>query len=249
MPKETQSVGERNFAEQMEALVAEAHRQESSRDKSPVSLQELLRPVVMGVVALGKAAAENSKKLERVQAFLEAQSSLPAQISSLQGELNRDGMVNEKLFDALHEELRGYKDNFLLEILQKPIISDLIMLYDDLSDMHRRLELFMQESGQGESGEKNSSPENEFLKNLGMSLNNTTSLLIEVLTRLDVHRGEPSTGMLDKLKHRAVAVSEAGTADEDGEIIQSIKPSFIWRQRIIRPEEVIIKRWSGNARL
>ena len=37
------------------------------------------------------------------------------------------------MFDALHEELKGYKDGFLLESVHKPIIRDLISLYDDLA--------------------------------------------------------------------------------------------------------------------
>ena len=46
--------------------------------------------------------------------------------------------ANSKLFDALHAELKGYKDNFLFDTLQKPFIRDLVSLFDDLSSMHEQ---------------------------------------------------------------------------------------------------------------
>jgi len=237
---------EKDFAEQMEALAAEAQRTGVSKIKSADGFQEMLRPMVMGIIALSKAAADNSKKLEQLQESVDAQSSLSNQISSVQGELNREGLVTQKLFDALHEELRGYKDNFLLEVLQKPIIRDLIMLFDDMSEMHRRLDLFMKENEKCRTCVESEPQMNNFMHNFGKSLDNTVSLVVEVLARLDVNRLEPSIGKFEKEKHRVVAVTEAASPEENDEIIQSIKPGFIWRNRMIRPEEVIIKKWSGN---
>ncbi len=46
--------------------------------------------------------------------------------------------ANSKLFDALHAELKGYKDNFLFDALQKPFIRDLVSLFDDLSALHEQ---------------------------------------------------------------------------------------------------------------
>ncbi len=55
-------------------------------------------------------------------------------IDGLQRLLEQKNGLNQRMFDALHEELKGYKDGFLLESVHKPIIRDLISLYDDLAD-------------------------------------------------------------------------------------------------------------------
>jgi len=44
------------------------------------------------------------------------------------------------MFEAMHEELKGYKDAFLLESVHKPIIANLISLYDDLETIHRQVQ-------------------------------------------------------------------------------------------------------------
>jgi molecular chaperone GrpE (heat shock protein) len=231
---------EGDFASEMEALAAEAEQFEPVKGSPTVGFLQMLRPLVLGIEALSRATAENTHKIEQLQETLGAQAPLPALITGIQGQLEQKGVVNQKLFDALHEELRGYKDNFLLDILQKPIIRDLITLYDDFFEMHRRLDLYSKQNNQPNS------PANEFLRHLGMSLDNAVSSVIEILARLDVARMDASIGKLDKQKHRAVAVVEAATAEESGDIIQSLKPCFVWRDRIFRPEEVIIKKWSAK---
>ncbi len=60
-------------------------------------------------------------------------------ISQQMQRLNSVESANAKLFDALHAELKGYKDNFLFDALQKPFIRDLVSLFDDLSAMHEQI--------------------------------------------------------------------------------------------------------------
>jgi hypothetical protein len=35
----------------------------------------------------------------------------------------------------------------------------------------------------------------------------------------------------------------AESAEEEGEIVRSCKPAFVWRGRVVRSEEVVIKKW------
>ncbi|MEI8340531.1 MAG: nucleotide exchange factor GrpE [Verrucomicrobiota bacterium] len=239
MSKHKSETEEKDFTNQMEELVAEAEQIEQFKGKASVGLLQLLRPLVLGIEALSRATAENNQKIDHLQESVGAQAAVPSLLSNMQKQFEQKGVVNQKLFDALHDELRGYKDNFLLDILQKPIIRDLITLYDDFSEMHRRLDLFSRQNN-------NSQPTvNEFLRHLAMSLDNAVSSVVEILARLDVIRMEASSGKLDKQQHRAVAVVEAASQEENGDIIQSLKPCFVWRGRIFRPEEVIIKKWSG----
>jgi len=38
------------------------------------------------------------------------------------------------MFEALHTELKTYKDAFILESVLRPVIRDLISVYDDMAD-------------------------------------------------------------------------------------------------------------------
>ena len=249
MPKNQPEPDEESFASQMEALVAEAERsfEEQSHAKNASGMLRMLRPLMIGIEAMARASADQSRKLEKLQETLVTQASLDALINGVRGDFNQQGTVNQKMFDALHEELRGYKDNFLLDILQKPIIRDLIMLHDDMAEMQRRLELFARENEQCKICNETAPLVNEFMRNLCMSLDNTVGSILEILARLDVSLHPRSTGKLNKQKHRAVAVVETGVEAENGDIIDSVKPCFVWRERIFRPEEVVIKKWHGKT--
>ena len=234
MSKNPSPNDESDFSKEMEALVAEVGQAGQAKGNSTLGFLQLLRPVVLGMEGLGRATVANSQKIDLLLEKIAAQ---PTPEPPPAPRPDPKDKLNQQLFDALHEELRGYKDNFLLEILQKPIILDLIVLYDDLSEIHGRLDLFL----------KQTTPTQEFHRHLAMSLDHAVSSVLETLARLDVVRMEPSTGKLDSQKHRAVSVIEADTPAENGEIAQSLKPCFIWKDRRIRPEEVILKKWSPKA--
>jgi len=67
--------------------------------------------------------------------------------------------------------------------------------------------------------------------------------MVEVMARMEVNLIEPSVGKLNKTTQRAVAVESAGSETEDGDVVRSLKPGFTWRERIVRAEEVVIKKW------
>ena len=239
MSKNRSESDDQNFPEEMEALAAEAERLSGQpKGNQMVGFLQALRPLVLGLEGLGRATIANTQKIDQLLEKQGAQTSLFETISGNQA-APKEG-INQQLFDALHDELRGYKDNFLLEILQKPIIRDLILLYDDLSEMHSRLELFLKDNNPEEPTPR------EFLRHFEMNLDHAVSSVIETLARLDVVCLERSSGKLDPHKHRAVAVVEAATPDENGEIHQSLKPCFVWRDRIFRAEEVSLKKWSAT---
>ncbi len=82
---------------------------------------------------------------------------------SIETEIRRLGSVesaNQKLFDALHAELKGYKDNFLFDSLQKPFIRDLVSLFDDLSDVHAQMAKRLEAAPDGKDGEDTRFPAN-----------------------------------------------------------------------------------------
>ena len=49
--------------------------------------------------------------------------------------------------------------------------------------------------------------------------------------------------MVDRIFHRVVSYEPADFAEEDGRIVMRIKRGFLWRDQVLRPEEVVAKRF------
>lgn len=139
--------------------------------------------------------------------------------------------VNQRLFDSLHDELLKYRDNFLHESLQKPFIHDLLHLFDDLTALSAQL--------------RNASEEKGKRVHVGQwreNLENAVHSLTEILHRFEVHEIEPRE-TVDRTVHRVLSYEPADFPEEDGRIVMRLKRGFLWREKLIRPEEVIAKRF------
>jgi molecular chaperone GrpE (heat shock protein) len=139
--------------------------------------------------------------------------------------------VNQQLFDSLHGELLKYRDNFLHESLQKPFIHDLVYLYDHLNGLCDQLSSAAHEKGKR-------SPVSQWRDNL----ENAIHSLVEILHRFDVKEIEPRE-RVDRTYHRVLSYEPTDFADDDGCIVMRVKRGFVWRGKLIRPEEVIAKRF------
>jgi molecular chaperone GrpE (heat shock protein) len=139
--------------------------------------------------------------------------------------------VNQQLFDSLHAELLKYRDNFLHESLQKPFIHDLVLLYDDLNALAEQLRSAAQEkNGKRHVGQWRD------------NLENAIHSLVEILHRFEVHEIEPKE-RVDRSLHKVINFEPADYAEEDGCIVMRVKRGFVWRGKLVRPEEVIAKRF------
>lgn len=139
--------------------------------------------------------------------------------------------VNQQLFDSLHAELLKYRDNFLHESLQKPFIHDLVYLYDHLNGLCEQLSTAAQEKAKR-------SRVSQWRDNL----ENAIHSLVEILHRFEVHEIEPRE-RVDRAYHRVISFEPADFPEEDGTIVMRVKRGFVWRGKLIRPEEVIAKRY------
>jgi molecular chaperone GrpE (heat shock protein) len=139
--------------------------------------------------------------------------------------------VNQQLFDSLHGELLKYRDNFLHESLQKPFIHDLLLLFDDLTSLSEQLRKAAEEDRQG-----------GHITQWRNNLENGIHSLVEILHRFEVKEIEPKENV-DRAVHRVVSFEPADFAEEDGRIVMRVRRGFFWRGKLIRPEEVIAKRF------
>jgi molecular chaperone GrpE len=146
--------------------------------------------------------------------------------------LRKTETVNHRLFDSLHDELIKYRDNFLHESLQKPFIRDLVTLFDDLSGMLSQLQNVL-DSSEGKKGALNQWRDN---------LENAIHSLTEILHRMEVSEIEPKD-TVDRALHRVISFEPADYAEEDGRIVMRVKRGFLWRDQVLRPEEVVAKRF------
>jgi molecular chaperone GrpE (heat shock protein) len=140
--------------------------------------------------------------------------------------------VNQRLFDSLHEELIKYRDNFLYESLQKPFIRDLLSLFDDLSALSSQLQTAV-EAGETKRGKFGQWRDN---------LENAIHSLTEILHRMEVNEIEPKE-MVDRAFHRVVSYEPSDFAEDEGRIVMRVKRGFLWRDQVLRPEEVVAKRF------
>ncbi len=139
--------------------------------------------------------------------------------------LRKSETVNQRLFNSMHDELKAYRDNFMRDSLQKPFIRDLVVLFDDLSTVVAQ----MQSAGAASQWCGN--------------LENAIHAIIEILQRMDVTIIEPRD-KVERTMHRVVSYEPADFEEEDEQIVLRLKRGFLWRGQLLRPEEVVAKRFN-----
>ena len=211
------------------------------------TLSEMLRPLVQGVQAMGRTTGEHAQILGRLDRSaaesVEAQKELPKVVADLRSMVDQRNSISRQMFDALHEELKSYKDGFLLDTVHRPMIRDLITLYDDLSHIHQQMRAPIESAHVALRGHETSGDLGSRLESVSLHLEHNLEFILEVLARLEVSRLAQGTGRLNKQTQRAVAVEAAEDPDEDMLVVRTVRRGFLWKERVVRAEEVVIKKW------
>ncbi len=169
--------------------------------------------------------------------------------SLLEQQKNKENS-NQQLFDAMHKEMRDYKEIFLFEALQKPIIRDMLLLYDDLSAIEAQSRRFRKALARREQEGGVSAVDSEtkeFFENQLMNLENLKHLFVEIFDRLQVTQIRTEPGPLDKQLQKVLKVVPTDKQDEDNLVERKLRPGFYWRDRVLRPEEVTVKRYQADS--
>ncbi len=217
---------ETDFAAVMQELSGRAEGGESRRD---AQIAAGMSTMISAIHSLGQRVESLEESVMRKFEGLQLQK-IEEQLSVI-----RDSeSVNQKLFDSLHQELNNYRDNFVRDALQKPVIRELLVLFDDLSGIAAQLETAAEDDASGPA-----------LAQARDNIGNTLHSLVEILHRLEVAEIEPQE-KVDRQLHRVISVEPAESAEADGEIVRRLRPGFLWHGKVLRPEEVVSRRFKES---
>ncbi len=147
-------------------------------------------------------------------------------------QIARRDEIQKQAFDALYEELRQYKEDFVFQA-EKPLLLDLLLFYDSLNWFQQSL--LKQEMGPDVIADSFQYLVDEFL---------------ELLYRRDVLPQE-SRSRYDRRVQKAVKVLSTDEIELDYHVVEVVKRGFSRAGRPFRPEEVVIYRYvpEGGPRL
>lgn len=143
-----------------------------------------------------------------------------------------------EMFDKIYAEMKEYKESFLLEVMHKPIIHNLIQLYDSYQLLESQLDVILSEEEEMVS---------DALSQYRNNLENFRYKLEEVLYRLDVTPFTESVVTLDRQLHKTRQTISTDDPEQDMKIAEVHKIGFNWRDKVFRPEEVTIYRYSDST--
>lgn len=151
-------------------------------------------------------------------------SAMGAQLERISGDFVARFKSDDKLqtaFDRLYEEMTQYKDNFLFQA-QKPLLVDMILLYDQVQN-----DLEGMEEG----------PARDAMDAVGEQL-------LEILYRRDVEPMDfDPDERFDREKMKAVSREATDVKEEDKQVVRLVRVGFGWNERVLRPHEVVVKRF------
>lgn len=135
--------------------------------------------------------------------------------------------VQQRAFDQLYEELRQYKADFIFQA-EKPLLLDLLLFYDSLNWFQDSL--VNQEMSPDVVADSFQYLVDEFL---------------ELLYRRDVLPVE-SADRFNREFQKAIKVEFTDKPTQDWAVSKVIKRGFARSGKVLRAEEVVVKRYRGN---
>jgi molecular chaperone GrpE (heat shock protein) len=133
--------------------------------------------------------------------------------------------TKERMFQELYVQLQGFKGGFL-ESIQGQARKALVSLFDSVVRMERA------------TREETSCPERVRAE--------AETLRVEVeeaLYRLDVVPFAEHPDRLDRKLHKTVKVVETDSPEEDNLVVEVVRTGFLHKDVVLRPEEVVVKRF------
>ncbi len=137
--------------------------------------------------------------------------------------------TQQKAFDALYEELKQYKEDFIFQN-EKALLLDLLLFYDSLNWF------------------QNSLIKKEMSREVvADSFQYLIDEMLELLYRRDVLPMD-ATDRFDRKRQKVIKTVAAASEAEDYSIDQVLKRGFTRGGRMLRAEEVVVRRLETEAK-
>jgi len=240
-----------DFEAEMKSLSEEATRQSSKAEsakstpaKDTQALASLIRPIAVRLEELARGSAEHARLLEKITGFERAFDSQAKEIKEMRQTIEKledaeSRAVGHEMFTALHEELRKHQDDQIFDSFQRPLLMELITIYDAIEQLTRQIS---QVAEAASSLTEASSLDEAGLHHLPTNLENLGAEILEVFSRYEVERVDVDSPKLDKRLQRAVRVNPTDDPDQDQNVVEQLRPAFVRGTRVLRPANVVILR-------
>jgi len=139
--------------------------------------------------------------------------------------------IRRKAFDRLYDEMNQKKEQ--LEIIErtiKPILADLILLFDNLKNFQKKI-----------------TEKPLTIELVSDELKFIIDNLLEVLYRQDVEPIETgSTGKYNRKFQKVLKVLQTEIEEEDNTVAEVVRSGFTWKENVLRLENIIVKQYNTD---
>lgn len=177
-------------------------------------------------------AEASSDELALVQMQLEELTDQIRQVNEREGAM-------EKVFNTLHTELAGYKNDFLYEHL-KPVVRPLLFLFDSLEQFDG--EVSMAEGAIGDTAQGGVLSPSVVRENVRYFRDQ----LVEALRVCEVVIMDPPSGNYTSKFHKAVDIVPV-PSEEDGKIVRVVRSGWFLNGQLLRPAEVVVGKFRAQS--
>ena len=135
--------------------------------------------------------------------------------------------ARESAIDKMHGELQVFKQKGI-DYARKEVLLSLLLLYDNVQECLARIE-----------ADSDSHASVDFLR----------EILLETLFREDVEPMEFDDDRVRRQRHKIIRTVPTEDPALDHTVEQVTRRGFVWRDTVLRPEHVVVRRYRGEQRV
>ncbi|MBN2910628.1 nucleotide exchange factor GrpE [Polycladomyces sp. WAk] len=179
-----------------------------------------------------RSAGKTESDQHTLQQLLASLTHLNKEFSSLNHIIEkriRYDKTKEEAFDRLYAELEELKQDAAFR-QNKPLYIDLILLFDRLDNMSREIDT-----------------DSEVGRTFARLLDTLRDEVLEILYRREVQLLRTGSDVFDPRLQHAIGVEPTDDPAENNRVARVVRHGFLYRDTVLRPEEVIVKRYRSSS--
>ena len=139
--------------------------------------------------------------------------------------------IKERQYSKLYEVMKKQEDSSeILDRTIRPLLIDLLFLYDNIKNLESK-------------NIEHSITDIDML----IEIKTIKEELLEILYRQDVlPLKEDISDFFDSKNHNATKIENTDNKDDDWKVVGILRDGFRWREKVLRPQNIVIKRFTEN---